>query len=421
MRDIFIAIFSVLVLMLQMISVFVYLTHFFGFKTSNIRIYIMLMVSALCSKISLKIENTSYHIEILLYMVLFILMLKVLEGSLYKKFFHYCFLCFFLTVQQRIAYIIYNTDTNQSKNSFFFLFILVTFVFVLFVFLLKRFNFDNDVYMTREEYLILSIIPFSSVLLLHFIIIKSEIMMSMIYLFLFMVNIVAIFLYYFILYKNYQLQILQIDHIQSNFYEDFLKQERELSALKHDLKNIISSIGYYLAEKEYDQASKLISELSSYQSLNTKYTGILAVDAILNNKLKVMCELGLKYHLDCQIPKDLDVSMFEIELCSILGNLLDNAIESVKRLNDKKLSINILMRYHRYKLIIKVVNPCNINANSNFNCDKVTSSKGKRYGIGLRSIKDKVLLYKGYYNFEIRDSNFHAVIVLPMNQMSYKS
>ncbi|OUZ18039.1 hypothetical protein A5869_001521 [Enterococcus cecorum] len=159
MRDIFIAIFSVLVLMLQMISVFVYLTHFFGFKTSNIRIYIMLMVSALCSKISLKIENTSYHIDILLYMVLFILMLKVLEGSLYKKFFHYCFLCFFLIVQQRIAYIIYSTDTNQGKNSFFFLLILVTFVFVLFVFLLKRFNFDNDVYMTREEYLILSIIP----------------------------------------------------------------------------------------------------------------------------------------------------------------------------------------------------------------------------------------------------------------------
>lgn len=421
MRDIFIAIFSVLVLMLQMISVFVYLTHFFGFKTSNIRIYIILIISALCSKISLKIENISYHIDVLLYMVLFILMLKALEGSLYKKVFHYCFLCFFLIVQQRIAYIIYSTDTNQGKNSFFFLLILVTFVFVLFVFLLKRFNFDNDVYMTREEYLILSIIPFSSVLLLHFIIIKSEIMMSMIYLFLFMVNIVAIFLYYFILYKNYQLQILQIDHIQSNFYENFLKQERELSALKHDLKNIISSIGYYLAEKEYDQASKLISELSSYQSLNTKYTGILAVDAILNNKLKVMCELGLKYHLDCQIPKDLDVSMFEIELCSILGNLLDNAIESVKRLNDKKLSINILMRYHRDKLIIKVVNPCNINTNSNFNCNKVSSSKGKRYGIGLRSIKDKVLLYKGYYNFEIRDSNFHAVIVLPMNQMSYKS
>ena len=421
MRDIFIAIFSVLVLMLQMISVFVYLTHFFGFKTSNIRIYIILMISALCSKISLKIENTSYHIDILLYMVLFILMLKALDGSLYKKFFHYCFLCFFLIVQQRIAYIIYSTDTNQGKNSFFFLLILVTFVFVLFVFLLKRFNFDNDVYMTREEYLILSIIPFSSVLLLHFIIIKSEIMMSMIYLFLFMVNIVAIFLYYFILYKNYQLQILQIDHIQSNFYEDFLKQERELSALKHDLKNIISSIGYYLAEKEYDQAGKLISELSSYQSLNTKYTGLLAVDAILNNKLKVMCECGLEYHLDCQIPKDLDISMFEIELCSILGNLLDNAIESVKRLNDKKLSINILMRYHRDKLIIKVVNPCSINANSNFNCDKVSSSKGKRYGIGLRSIKDKVLLYKGYYNFEIRDSNFHAVIVLPMNQMSYKS
>ena len=44
-----------------------------------------------------------------------------------------------------------------------------------------------------------------------------------------------------------------------------------MSALKHDLKNIISSIGYYLAKKEYDQASKLISELSSYQSLIQRY------------------------------------------------------------------------------------------------------------------------------------------------------
>lgn len=415
MKDVLLVLFSVFIVMLQMMSAFLYMTHFFGFRVSNIRIYLILFGSALCGEASLTIKNIDYSMDKLLYIVLLVIMAKSLNGNLYKKIFHYCFLCFFLIIQKRIAAIIYSTNAHQNKSGFFVLIILITVVFALFVFLLKRFKFDNDVYMTREEYLILSIIPFLSVILVHFITLENEMMMSFLYLFLFMVNMVAIFMYYFILYKDYQLQILQIDHMQSNFYEDFLKQERELATLKHDLKNILSSVGYYLEVNECDQAMKLISELSSYQSLNVKYTGILAIDSILNSKLKIMNENSILYDLDLQIPKDLDVSRMEITLCSILGNLLDNSIESVKTIGKDGITIKIMMRYYKNKLIIKVINPCITASSSNFNSYKIRSTKGKRYGIGLSSIKDKVNRYKGYYHFEIRDSNFHAVVVLPMD------
>ena len=200
----------------------------------------------------------------------------------------------------------------------------------------------------------------------------------------------------------------------------------EVKGFNHDFKNIISTIDGYVDTNDIDRLRKFLEEVKedcmitkNLSILNPRVINNPGIYSLLNNKYFKATNAGIKFDLDFLLDLDtLQVNNYKFS--RILGVLLDNAIESVKRLNDKKLSINILMRYHRDKLIIKVVNPCNINANSNFNCDKVSSSKGKRYGIGLRSIKDKVLLYKGYYNFEIRDSNFHAVIVLPMNQMSYK-
>lgn len=414
MKDILIVSYTILVVLLQIVSVFVYLTHFFGLKKNTLRAFLLLFLSYLASKASLKFGNTSYNIHFIFFIFLLFFIFKAFDGSVYKKLFHFCFLCFFLTVQTKVGYLFYLSDIHLANLWFFIFFMSITLIFNLFVLLLKRFDFANDMYLSKEEYLVLGIIPLSSVVLLQFRFVEDKYVLSVLYFVLFLLNVVAVFLYYFLLDKNYHLQLLQVERLQYKYYEDFLKQEKDLSVLRHDLKNILSSIGYYIESKEYNRAEKLIEELVDYKALNVKYTGLLAIDSVLNNKLKMMDEKAIAYELDFQLPKDLFIDKIAIDLCSILSNLLDNAIEALLSNSNIEGPIIIKLKYHKDNLVMKVVNPCIDDFCSDYNQDKVQSSKGLRYGIGLWSVKDKVKNHNGYYDFQIKKAAFHAMVVLPI-------
>ena len=65
---------------------------------------------------------------------------------------------------------------------------------------------------------------------------------------------------------------------------------------------------------------------------------------------------GVQFHLDLQIPYNLDISSIAIDSCAILGNIIDNAIEEIER-NGLTNPIEIVLRFKNNKLVFKVANP----------------------------------------------------------------
>lgn len=104
-----------------------------------------------------------------------------------------------------------------------------------------------------------------------------------------------------------------------------------------------------------------------------------------------------------------------LDICSIFGNLLDNAIEYYDRFKDcKNKYIDIKINTVNEFLVIKITN-CLVSKIEMKN-GKICTTKEKKnmHGIGLLSVKESVEKYDGYFNVNISESEYVATILFPL-------
>ena len=149
--------------------------------------------------------------------------------------------------------------------------------------------------------------------------------------YLLLINIVIIVLYNYLSEKNYNIIKGKIAFDENSMTSEIIQQEEELAILRHDLKNIVSSIDFYADSNDFGNIKAITREILGQEVFNRKITGCIPIDAILNQKISKMKKDGVQFHLDLQIPYNLDISSIAIDSCAILGNIIDNAIEEIER------------------------------------------------------------------------------------------
>ena len=134
-------------------------------------------------------------------------------------------------------------------------------------------------------------------------------------------------------------------------------------------------------------------------------------DAILNSKLNLAMGKGVPVKTSVHIPMRLSIP--ELDLCVILGNLLDNAIEASLPLPENERMVRIYMDIKETHLYISVTNLCAgkkmIKENGRF-----LSNRGEGHGYGLVRIDGIVEKYGGYVNRNSEDGAFTTEILLPL-------
>ena len=398
---------AIVVIIIQALTVYIYLGYFFKFKITSIKLGSILFGAILISKVSLNIGTKTYGGRGITFTILFLIMWWCLRGSVYKKIFHYSFLSSFLLIQENIGQALYMVVSGNASLFFLGMYAIILIFFIMLIQCLRNFKFENKVDVSIKEYLLLMQAPILSSIFLVLNLIHNSGILLVICLLLLWFNVSILYL----TAKNYQVQMLQLEKLQLEFFRDFLQQEEEIRTLRHDLKNILASIAYYAERKDHRKIQELVADISKSTVLKNKHTGILALDAIISQKIKVMTLKNIDYKLKLQVPSDLDLSKQEIDICAILGNILDNAIEATP----SEKSIKIMLAFKEGKLIFKVKNPYSGIRQQNHNKLRVGSSKRYgRQGIGLRSIKRRVAKYNGYYDFKAVNGEFTAFVVLPV-------
>jgi len=215
--------------------------------------------------------------------------------------------------------------------------------------------------------------------------------------------------------------------ILSRQYELLQKAYADNAMLFHDMDHHLQTI-YRLAE-EGDNAAVMeyISRIGEpvRELSGILWTGVGIVDAILNEKKQLAGKKGYALDIDAELPANTGIALEDF--CTILSNLLDNAIESMDRqlgngFNGKDISagkqealagpIRICLRRINHFLMIRVSNPCREQVRRRKGLFSSVKKDGMRHGWGLKSVKQAVLKYGGTLSCEIERDQFVATALL---------
>ena len=192
------------------------------------------------------------------------------------------------------------------------------------------------------------------------------------------------------------------------YYAEVESMYTKMRGWRHDYRHHIQTMKVHVANGEYDAIGKYLDMLDDdLTNVETRIrTGNKMADAILNSKLTLAAEKQIKVNAEAKIPVSLSVS--ELDLCIIIGNLLDNAIEACAEIPVEERMIRVYMAMKGNFLYLSVINTAAGKKKHSFR-----SNKGEGHGLGLGRIDQVVRKYDGYLTRASEDGVFSTEIILP--------
>lgn len=202
---------------------------------------------------------------------------------------------------------------------------------------------------------------------------------------------------------------------QQRHNEALISSYDELRKWKHDIKHVLAAVMASLDMNEIDKARDLLGE--SVGSTNTVMravaaTGDTMVDALLAFKANDAKSNDIRVDMKISVP---DIQSIErIELCRLIGNLFDNAIEACLRIEDKgKRFISIRGEPQNANLFLLVENSTNGEVQKIGKTYVSSKEKNRHAGLGLKSIDSIVDKASGYCERTHVNNVFTTMILLP--------
>jgi sensor histidine kinase YesM len=227
------------------------------------------------------------------------------------------------------------------------------------------------------------------------------------------VNILSLLIYESILIESRKYWEIQLKNnqyeMQSKYYDEINQATVKLKSLRHDMANHLGNIKGLVVYKEYDELEEYLNKLlynieEIDEIIITKYPSI---SALLNRKYT----LAEQNNVNCTINvKNIDnLYIDDVDLCIILGNLLDNAIEANLNIKNENRYIKLDVYNKENYLIIECVNSIKLSNNIYL---KTTKKNKDIHGIGLKNVRDIVEKYYGKLDIECVKDYFKIKAVL---------
>lgn len=207
--------------------------------------------------------------------------------------------------------------------------------------------------------------------------------------------------------KTEQAELLERDYTAIN-------RAYEINAkLFHDFHNHIGILRQLLSHKKVEEAMQYLNGLQTpvQEMTNTVWTGDDAVDYLINSKA-IKAQAGdIKYQTQVEFPRH--TNLRNIDLCAILGNLLDNALEAARQVPEKdRRFIRLTIRRINQMLVIKVENSFATLPIQDNGALKTSKTEKGLHGWGLKSVRTAAEKYDGMLKTSYGDNIFRAVVTL---------
>lgn len=199
-----------------------------------------------------------------------------------------------------------------------------------------------------------------------------------------------------------------------NYYQHVEILNNEYEEFIHNISHYLKTIGELAKANQNNKIEELIAQLDIQleNSIITLFSENHVINAILNEKKNEAAKKGINYDAYVE-PGVIMGDLTDMDIITIMGNLLDNAILAAGNSESRNVNIRIFMQNEGSFTVIKIVN--------DFSGELVKSEKGYVttknekgiHGIGIQSVKNTIEKYEGYLECFSNHNVFTAILIIP--------
>lgn len=186
---------------------------------------------------------------------------------------------------------------------------------------------------------------------------------------------------------------------------------RQMQEWRHDYRNHIQNMKNRL-DGDQSELERYLDDLADdlTQADSSIKTGNVMADAVLNSKLSVTEQKCIRLNIKAHIPQG--VPMTDVELCSVLGNLLDNSMEACEKLPYDKRFMRVYIDKFKGQFYLSMQNSSPpIKRDKGIFC----TTKAGTHGFGLFRIDRIAKKYGGYVNRQYEEGVFATELMIPLS------
>jgi sensor histidine kinase regulating citrate/malate metabolism len=204
---------------------------------------------------------------------------------------------------------------------------------------------------------------------------------------------------------------LQQFELEMQLKDDIINVSDKLRKLRHDMNNHFSIIKAFLVSKKYKDLEEYINSI--YEDVEIANELVLtsnkALSIIINIKKNIAKSKNIEFS---SMLLHSDINMLDKDMCTLIGNLLDNAIEAAVSSGGKKY-IQLMIQRTEEGSVISCENSFSLRPNLSKGKFVTHKENSWLHGLGVANITDIVSKYNGDVNFEYDDEIFHVRILIP--------
>ncbi len=392
-----------------------YINIFFEPKNKS---RIALCISAVGFYITSLVVGIMINIPILNFAVCIIgifAMTCAFEGKVLKKILVTFSVAILNAVCDIIAYMILvkNNPDVQTDIAYVFTILLVLICEQIISLIMRN---TQDKHITPDNFGVLILIPICSLVILYvttkaaidrfsFIVMATSVMI---------INLLVFYIYQKMLENYLSKFMLELAEERAKAYANEIdimsRTQKRIRSIQHDMRHHIIELKNLLRRGRDDEMELYLNSMENAINITKEYahSGNYQIDSLLNFLLQEANEKLEDVSVQIKIPSDVEINTFKVN--TILGNLLENAIEAASQSDEKKLVLDIAME--KGVLYIQISNTYKGEVMKIGN-EFVTSKTDKdNHGIGLNSVRELVEEENGSLVINVEEKLFKAEVML---------
>lgn len=208
--------------------------------------------------------------------------------------------------------------------------------------------------------------------------------------------------------------------VQRAYHPVLLEKEQEARAARHDLRHHITMLRELL---EQDNIAGLRSYLDAYSdkeilTVPMSYCRHYVTDMLLRMYAGLAAKQDTSFRVEARLPDSLTID--DVDLCVVLSNLLENALEASLRLAPDERDVLVRIGCRHGRLILLVENRFDGQAQTENGRFFSRKEKG-RSGVGLASVQAVAARLGGSTDFRAEGNLFYSEVFLPQRQVIEKA